>query len=235
MDFFDRQRKVRAASRRLVFLFVVAVLAIVAVADFAVVGILQVWKRPTPQQLTGLAIMVSAVVLLMIVGVSIVRMIMLRRGGGAGVAESLGAIPVPDMPTDPKLKRYRNVVEEIAIASSTPVPLLYYLPREGGINAFAAGYTPADAAVCVTQGSLDRLNRDELQGVIAHEFSHVVNGDMRLSIRLIGVLAGITALAVVGRTMFYWGPSSRSDDDAGFSLAFAAVGVLLLAAGWIGV
>jgi Zn-dependent protease with chaperone function len=138
------------------------------------------------------------------------------------------------MPTDPRLKRYRNVVEEIAIASSTPVPVLYYLPQDAGINAFAAGYTPADAAVCVTQGSLDRLNRDELQGVIAHEFSHVVNGDMRLSIRLIGVLAGITALAVVGRTVMYWG-ADDDDDDGGFGIALAVLGLVLVAAGWMGV
>src|SRR6185437_1106021 len=164
---------------------------------------------------------------------SIVRTLMLRHGGGVKVAESLGGVPVPDMPTDPKLRRYRNVVEEIAIASSTPVPVLYYLPQEQGINAFAAGYTPADAAVCVTQGSLDRLNREELQGVIAHEFSHVVNGDMRLGIRLIGVLAGITALSVIGRTLMYAG-SGRSRRDSN-SIPFWVVGIVVLMAGWIGV
>ena len=171
---------------------------------------------------------VSVAVLLMIAGVSIVKTLMLRQGGGIKVAESLGATRVPDMPTDPRLTRYRNIVEEIAIASSTPVPVLYYLPDEGGINAFAAGYTPADAAVCVTQGSLDRLDRDELQGVIAHEFSHIVNGDMRLSLRLIGVLAGIMVLSVIGRVLLTVG-SGRS------RLALLPVGLFLLAAGWSGV
>ncbi|MGA8543897.1 MAG: M48 family metallopeptidase [Mycobacterium sp.] len=232
MDFFERERKVRAASRRMVFLFILAVLGITAMVNFAVIVPTVSKGAATPEQLIGLSVVVSGVVLLMIAGVSIVKTMMLREGGGIKVAESLGAKRVPDMPTDPKLHRYRNVVEEIAIASSTPVPVLYYLPQEPGINAFAAGYTPADAAVCVTQGSLDRLNRDELQGVIAHEFSHVVNGDMRLSLKLIGVLAGITALAVIGRMMWYVGGRSR---DARISLPLWALGLVVLAAGWIGV
>src|SRR6201988_2201658 len=207
MDFFERQRHVRAASKRLVFLFVLAVLAINPMVNFIAIGAMVVAERGmlTPQQIIALSVVVSGTVLLMIAGVSIVKTLSLRQGGGVRVAESLGAVRIPDMPTDLQLKRYRNVVEEIAIASSTPVPVLYYLPREAAINAFAAGYTPADAAVCVTQGALDRLNREELQGVIAHEFSHIVNGDMRLSIRLIGVLAGITALSVIGRMLLYTG------------------------------
>ena len=233
MDFFERQRRVRAASKRLVLLFILAVLAITAIVNFAVLGAMVSRKAATPQQLIGLSVVVSGATLLMIGGVSIVRTMMLRSGGGVKVAESLGGVRVPDMPTEPHLKRYRNVVEEIAIASSTPVPVLYYLPYEKGINAFAAGYTPADAAVCVTQGSLDRLNRDELQGVIAHEFSHIVNGDMRLSLRLIGVLAGITALSVIGRMLWYSGGGRSRDRDN--SLPLWAVGLVVLAAGWIGV
>jgi Zn-dependent protease with chaperone function len=232
MDFFERQRKVRATSKWLVILFVLAVLAITAIVNFVCIAAIVTRRPVTPQQLIGLSIVVSAAVLLLISAVSIIRTLMLRHGGGVKVAESLGGVPVPQMPTDPTLKRYRNVVEEIAIASSTPVPVLYYLPDEPGINAFAAGYTPADAAVCVTQGSLDRLNRDELQGVIAHEFSHVVNGDMRLGIRLIGVLAGITALSVIGRTLMYTGGGRSRDNN---SIPFWAVGLVVLAAGWIGV
>jgi len=236
MDFFERQRHVRAASKRMVVLFILAVLGITAMVNLPFIAAAEFKQRGTvtPERLIELSATVSSAVLLLITAVTIVRMLMLRQGGGVKVAESLGAVRVPDMPTDLALKRYRNVVEEIAIASSTPVPVLYYLPNDAGINAFAAGYTPADAAVCVTQGSLDRLNRDELQGVIAHEFSHIVNGDMRLSIRLIGVLAGITALAVIGRTVMYWG-SSDDDDDGGFGIALAVLGLVLVAAGWIGV
>lgn len=233
MDFFERQRQVRGASKRLVLLFILAVLGITAMVDLAVLAGIMYGGRATPERLVGVLLFVSAAVLLMIGTVSIVKTLSLRRGGGTKVAESLGAVRVPDMPTDPNLKRYRNVVEEIAIASSTPVPVLYYLPQESGINAFAAGYTPADAAVCVTQGSLDRLNRDELQGVIAHEFSHIVNGDMRLSLRLIGVLAGITALSVVGRMLWYSDSGrGRGRDNA---LPLWVLGLVVLVAGWIGV
>ncbi|BBZ15053.1 M48 family metallopeptidase [Mycobacterium branderi] len=233
MDFFERQRQVRAASKRLVFLFVLAVLGITAMVNVAVIGATTLREPATPAQLIAESVLVSGAVLLMIAAVSTVKTLMLRQGGGVKVAESLGAIRVPDMPTDPRLKRYRNVVEEIAIASSTPVPVLYYLPDESGINAFAAGYTPADAAVCVTGGSLERLNRDELQGVIAHEFSHIVNGDMRLSLKLIGVLAGITALSVIGRMLWYSGGGRGR--DRGNSLPLWALGLVVLAAGWIGV
>lgn len=230
MDFFERQREVRAASKRMVLLFIVAVLGIAAVVNIAI--LVPMASQSTPQQLVGYSVLISGGVLVLIGGVSIVKTLMLRRGGGVKVAESLGGVPVPDMPADPKLKRYRNIVEEISIASSTPVPVLYYLPHEQGINAFAAGYTPADAAVCVTQGSLDRLNRDELQGVIAHEFSHVVNGDMRLSLKLIGVLAGITALAVIGRVLLYTGGGRGRDRN---TVPLFVVGLVVLAAGWIGV
>src|ERR1700757_3205009 len=237
MNFFERQRQVRSASKRMVALFIMAVLGITAVVNLPFLLAAEYKQRgtATPERLMEISAVVSSVVLLVIAGGSIVRTLSLRQGGGVRVAESLGAVRIPDMPTDLQLKRYRNVVEEIAIASSTPVPVLYYLPREAGINAFAAGYTPADAAVCVTQGALDRLNREELQGVIAHEFSHIVNGDMRLSLRLIGVLAGITALAVIGRTVLYFSGGRGNDDDEGFGLWIVAVGFFVLAAGWIGV
>ncbi|MCE5288207.1 MAG: M48 family metallopeptidase [Nocardiaceae bacterium] len=234
MNFFERQREVRSASKRLVLLFAAAVLAITAAVNIAVIGA-TLSQGATVDQIVGLVIVVSGLTLVLIGTVSVVKLLMLRHGGGVAVAESLGAVRLPDHLTDPQLKRYRNVVEEISIASSTPVPVLFVLPDEPGINAFAAGYTPADAAVCVTQGSLDRLNRDELQGVIAHEFSHIVNGDMRLSIRLIGVLAGITALAVVGRIMLQSGAGSRRSDDSKGALPFWALGLILMILGWIGV
>ena len=106
---------------------------------------------------------------------------------------------MPPDTSNPAWRKLRNVIEEIAIASAVPVPEIFVLESEPGINAFAAGYTPPDAAVCVTQGCLDRLTRDELQGVIAHEFSHVLNGDMRLNIRLMGLLFGILVIGIVGR------------------------------------
>src|SRR5690606_26076003 len=145
----------------------------------------------------------TLVTLLIITLSSLIKTAILRRGGGGHVARSLGAVPVPPNTTDPQLRRLRNVVEEIAIASGVPVPELYVLEDEPAINAFAAGWSPADAAVAVTRGALDRLNRDELQGVIAHERSHIVNGDMRLNIRLMGLLFGI--LVITRRTGLLFG------------------------------
>ncbi|MGH8152188.1 MAG: M48 family metallopeptidase, partial [Rhodanobacteraceae bacterium] len=151
------------------------------------------------------------------------------------------ATPVPADTNNPQWQRLRNVIEEIAIASSVPVPEIYVMQNEPAINAFAAGFTPTDAAVCVTQGCLDKLNRDELQGVLAHEFSHVLNGDMRLNIRLMGLLFGIMAIWVVGRFMMWGGFFGVGDDDEGNGRGrgsggqVAIAGIALLAVGAIGV
>ena len=114
------------------------------------------------------------------------------------VAESLGARLISRNTVDLKQRRLLNIVEEMAIASGTPAPPVYLLADEAGINAFAAGFTPRDAVIGVTQGTIDHLSREQLQGVIAHEFSHIFNGDMRLNIRLMGVLNGILVLGMIG-------------------------------------
>jgi Zn-dependent protease with chaperone function len=200
MNFFERQRQVKRLSARLVLLFGLAVLGIVATIDLVV---LLVFSGRPPDQLLAIVLATSVIVVAVIGLASLVKSLGLRAGGGGRVARSLGAVAVPESPTDPRLRRLQNVVEEVAIASGTPVPELFVLPGEPGINAFAAGWSPADAAVAVTEGALERLNRDELQGVIAHEFSHVVNGDMRLNIKLMGLLFGILVLAIVGRILLY--------------------------------
>src|SRR5690606_8134201 len=133
------------------------------------------------------AMVVASLATVAVIGLGSLFRIASLRGGGDQVALQLGGTPVPEDTTDFNLRRLCNVVEEIAIASGVPVPRSYVLDHEQAINAFAAGYSPADAVVAVTRGALDRLNRDELQGVIAHEFSHILNGDMRLNVRLIGV------------------------------------------------
>ncbi|WP_266160727.1 M48 family metallopeptidase, partial [Dyella silvatica] len=153
--------------------------------------------------------------------------------GGRSVAESLGAIPVPANTGDPKLRQLRNVIEEMAIAAGMPVPGIYLMEDEPGINAFAAGYSVADAVICVTQGCLDYLTRDELQGVIAHEFSHVLNGDMRLNIRLMGLLFGIMMLAVIGRQLSYLGDTD-SERRRGIDLYTLGIGLTLLSIGYLG-
>jgi Zn-dependent protease with chaperone function len=225
MNFFQRQQDVRRSSRRLVILFAVAVIALVVVVDliaFFLLGLSEQDAATVMNVMIGLSVFLIAAIGL----TSFVRTLVLKNGGGGKVAQSLGGMVVPENTTDPRLRRLRNVVEEMAIASGTPVPEVYVLPDEQGINAFAAGFTPADAAVAVTHGALERLNRDELQGVIAHEFSHVVNGDMRLNIRLMGVVFGILGLALVGRILV----NTRGEKNP-----LPLIGLVLIVVGYIGV
>jgi Zn-dependent protease with chaperone function len=224
MDFFARQHQVRRMSVRLVILFIVAVIGIVVTVDLVAITVFRGWSDPAT--MIPIAVVVSLLTGVAIGLASVYRTVTLR-GGGARVAVELGGQLVPSDTTDPELRRLRNVVEEIAIASGVSVPAIYVLRNEQGINAFAAGWSPADAAIAVTEGALRRLNRDELQGVIAHEFSHVVNGDMRLNIRLIGLLFGILFLTVIGRILLYI--------RGGKNNPMPFIGIALIAAGFAGV
>ncbi|MFN6145447.1 MAG: M48 family metalloprotease [Planctomycetota bacterium] len=232
MDFFGHQEAARRATKRLVVLYVLALAAIVASIHLAASFAFALGDRGGPRLGTLLLLVTAATLAVVGVG-ALVRMLELRRGGPA-VAELLGGRAVPLRPTDPKERLLRNLVEEMAIASGTPIPALYVLDDETGLNAFAAGWTPDDAAVAVTRGCLDELDRDELQGVIAHEFSHVFHGDMRLNIRLMGALAGIVCLVTIGRVLARVGGRSRGNRKNN-AAAFALFGVLLVAIGWIGV
>lgn len=234
MDFFAQQARVRGSSRRLVALFVLAVIAIVAAIDAVVwfaLGRHPVDGEPIASNLPLL--LTSSVVVLAGIGLSSLFRIMSLSGGGRKVAESVGAVAVPPDTRDAKLRQLRNVIEEVAIAAGVPVPDIYLMADEPGINAFAAGYSASDAAVCVTQGCLDNLSRDELQGVIAHEFSHVLNGDMRLNIRLMGLLFGILVLAIVGRRVIWFGGGRSSRRDGGGGQVWM-IGLALIAVGYIG-
>lgn len=192
MNFFKYQDQARRATTRLVVLFVLAVLAIVLMVNVAAYPVL---GNDLPKQ----ALLSLTTVL--VIGIASWWRIRALRGGGALIAAQMGATLVPADTADPLLRRYRNVAEEMAIAAGIPVPMLFVLDQEPGINAFAAGYSPSDAAVAITRGALQQLNRDELQGVIAHEYSHVLNGDMRLNIHLMGGLFGILMLGVIGRKL----------------------------------
>jgi len=138
----------------------------------------------------------------------------------------LGGRPIDSHTTDLNEKKLLNVVEEMAIASGTPVPRLYFLPDEDGINAFAAGHTTGDMVICVTGGALKYLTRDELQGVIGHEFSHILNGDMRLNLRLMGIVFGILCLTLIGRILLR---------TRGRKNPLPLIGLLLMIVGSIGV
>lgn len=228
MNFFAQQERARAHTKRMLALFVLAVVCIVAALDFVLFlafGSSGHGMHPG----FGAVMFWNSVLVIGIIGACSLYKITALRGGGGVVARQLGATFVEPATTDFAHKRLRNVVEEIAIASGVPVPEVYVLEGEPAINAFAAGYTPADAAVTVTQGCLDKLNREELQGVIAHEFSHVLNGDMRLNIRLMGVLFGILVIGIIGRKIAANTGRSR---DSGYVVL---IGIAILAIGYIGV
>jgi Zn-dependent protease with chaperone function len=223
VNFFVAQDKARQASRRLIAAYIVATILIVAgitaIVGFALYTFTDTGYGYAPGEFvrnnTGILIATALLTTLFILGASMFKTSVLSSGGGA-VATQLGGTLVPADVQDPLRRRLRNVVEEMAIASGVPVPEIYVLEEESGINAFAAGYTPSDAAVAVTRGTLELLDRDELQGVIAHEFSHILNGDMRLNIRLMGVLFGIMVLGLIGRLIVRGGyhasiVSSRRD------------------------
>ena len=222
MNFFEHQAAARRASARLVFLFILAVVGIVAAVDLAAWMVVPSWR---------MLAFTSGVTLVTILFGSLYRIASLG-GGGEGVAQQMGGTLVPADTTDPSLRRLRNVVEEIAIASGVPVPKLYVMEEEAAINAFAAGFSPSDAVVAVTRGALERLNRDELQGVIAHEFSHILNGDMRLNVRLIGVLFGILMIGLIGRKVLEYGRFGTSRNKNAGALVVAALVAMVV--GYVG-
>jgi Zn-dependent protease with chaperone function len=235
MNFFDHQRAAKGTTLKLVFLFAVAVVALVAAIDIAAVLALTYlssdYQEIDASSMLAVVVVVTAVTLLIIAGGMLFKTLALRQGGAA-VAASVGAVPVDPTTSDPQLRRFVNIVEEMSLASGVPAPRLFVMPREPGINAFAAGFTPADAAIAVTGGALAQLNRDELQGVIGHEFSHILNGDMRLNIRLIGLLSGILLIGMIGlRTLQFGG---RGSDSKG-ALPFVAFAFAIMALGYIGV
>ncbi|MFI4979519.1 MAG: M48 family metallopeptidase, partial [Nevskiales bacterium] len=232
MDFFQQQAKVRSHSRGLLLLFLLAVLGIVGAIDLVVLAALGFSHHsPQAQPLAVLPILTgTSLAVLAVIALSTLYRIAALSGGGATVAKELGATLVSPDTHDPAQRRLRNVVEEIAIASGVAVPQIFLLEQESGINAFAAGYSPSDAVVTVTRGALDKLSRDELQGVIAHEFSHILNGDMRLNIRLMGLLFGILVLGIIGGKVLQYGPSDRKGGGAILAIALG-----LFAIGYIGV
>lgn len=241
MNFFEHQDRSRRHTRWLVFLFILAVLAIIASVDLALmVGLgftslgegVSMFSAQGLKQNAGLLAGTSAVTGAVIGFSSLLKMLSLRGGGGT-VARQLGGTPIEPDTRDPLKRRLINVVEEIALASGVPVPEVFVLEQEDGINAFAAGYSPADAAVAVTRGTLEKLNRSELQGVVAHEFSHILNGDMRLNIRLMGVLFGILVLSLIGRKVLYHGRYMGSSRDRN-GAPILVIALVLAIVGWIG-
>ncbi len=237
MDFFAQQEKTRKKTKWLVLYFSIAVTLIIA-AIYGIVmfactftghhrGYYVEGQAPQLSWWDSQIFLYTAVGTLVIILGGSAYKIQQLAGGGSALAESLGGRLVASNTTDPDERKLLNVVEEMSIASSVPMPQVYVLDQEQGINAFAAGHSTSDAVVAVTHGCVKLLSRDELQGVIGHEFSHILNGDMRLNLRLIGILFGILCIATIGRILM-----RARGRNAGGAVLF---GVLVLCIGSIGV
>ncbi len=252
-DFFERQDHARRQTRRLLFLFFGAVAVIILAIDAVLAGFL-LWAGPVHEVAGGwnqfqrfpqaapppsfwhpqlFAYVTLGAVLVIALG-SLYKIAELS-GGGEHVALLLGGRAVDPQTRDLAERQLLNVVEEMALASGVPVPPVYVLDQEPSLNAFAAGHQPGDAVVAVSAGCLKYLTREELQGVIGHEFSHILNGDMRLNLRLIGLVNGILVLAILGyyclRSAVYSGGSRRE----GPGIAILAIGLVLVIFGYLGV
>lgn len=241
MDFFQAQDDARRRTKWLIVYFILALLGIIAAVYILTVIILSFTDVRIKPWSPGLFIPVAVGTSLLILGGSAFKSLQLS-GGGSVVAEDLGGRLVDPGTSDHQERVLLNVVQEMAIASGTPVPQVYVMDHELGINAFAAGTEPGNAVIGVTRGCIDRLSRSELQGVIAHEFSHILNGDMRLNMRLIGVIFGILILMIIGRTVLHsmrfvsysGGRSSKNNNSGGIAIAILVLGIGLLAIGGIG-
>ena len=231
MDFFEHQERARKSSGRLVLLFFLAVAGIVASVYLAVM--LLVVRLEVGLWEPRVFFLITTVVLAVVASGSLYKSAQLR-GGGAVVARRLGGRRVDSDSTDLLERRVLNVVQEIAIASGTPMPDVYVLDHEPGINAFAAGHSEGDAVIGVTRGAMEKLTRDELQGVMGHEFSHLLNGDMKLNLRLMGVIHGILLIGIIGRVMMHGGGGRRSRRDRDGGGQIVLLGLALFAIGYIG-
>jgi Zn-dependent protease with chaperone function len=254
MDFFTAQARARKRTSRLLGLFVLAVLGTIAAAYLAAIFILSYAEAGASQRAIygdydprGSALVLWQPAVLAYVAAATIAVVGLASlykwrqysAGGSAVAESIGGRRVDPGTRELRERRLLNVVEEMAIASGTPVPAVYVLDDEPAINAFAAGLTTSDAVVAVTRGTLEKLNRDELQGVVGHEFSHILNGDMRLNLRLAAALFGILVIGLAGRGVLFSLRHARmrprgKNNSGGILLVALAAGIALMIVGYVG-
>jgi Zn-dependent protease with chaperone function len=245
-NFFSQQDLARRNTRILISLFSLAVILLLVMTNALVlVGLgfidLQSVRLQTvaEQGLPWQAVSFISLAVIAAVGIAVLVKWQQLKGGGKVVATSLGGSLIDAASDDPHERRLLNVVEEMAIAANVPVPPVYLLPEQG-INAFAAGYSPGDAVIGVTRGCIEQLNRDELQGVVAHEFSHILNGDMRMNIRMIAILNGILFLGHIGYYMLRSGSTARGTvgrsssgkDKNGGGILAIALGLVVI--GYVG-
>jgi Zn-dependent protease with chaperone function len=229
LDFFENQERARRSSALLVFLYALAVLGVVGAVNL-LLHVVYRWNAPQAGVPLQVYVYGTLATLALILSVTLIQVARLSSGGGDAVARMVGARRVASDTGDALERRLLNVVEEIAIAAGVRVPNVYVMDAEDGINAFAAGYDPSHAVLAVTRGTLQKLNRDELQGVIAHEFSHILNGDMRLNIRMLGVLAGIVFIGAIGRFLLYGAARGRTRGRNAGGLVFVGMGLFAIGA-----
>ncbi len=240
MNFFRSQEAARSNTARLVLLFGIAVVSLVLLTNLVLLVVSGFFEPERYNSMTAMQawqqafdwrqfVLIGAGVITIIMLGSLYKVLALA-GGGARVAEMLGGELLIDGGGDLNRKKLLNIVAEMAIASGTPVPPVYLL-EEDAINAFAAGYKPGDAVLGITRGAIEKLTREQLQGVIAHEFSHILNGDMRLNIRLIGILHGILLIGLIGHQIMRGGMYSRRSKNSG---GVALVGLGLMVIGYAG-
>ena len=244
MNFFEAQDKARRNTSVLILLFICAVAGLVLLTNLLILGVMAYSQTGvlvfSPSELQHyfkwdiFAAVAFGICVLIFFG-SLYKTLQLSTGGRA-VAEMLGGRLISQNTNDPQERKILNVVEEMAIAAGMPIPKVYLL-EEISINAFAAGKSPATAVIGITRGAVSQLSRDELQGVIGHEFSHIFNGDMKLNIRLMGVLHGILLLGIIGyyilRSIRYT-KSSRSQKGGNAVVAILGLGIGLMVIGYIG-
>ncbi|HXI03315.1 MAG TPA: M48 family metallopeptidase, partial [Candidatus Saccharimonadales bacterium] len=236
MDFFEQEESARKRSRLLVVLFILAVAGIILTVYLAstifwfayLAGKLHAdtFRMWDPRLMAAVAFGTGTIIGLG----SLYRISTLRRGGGEAVAGFLGGRLLDRSTRNADERRLLNVVEEMALASGIPVPAVFVLEKERSINAFAAGYSRDHAVIGVTRGCMELLSRDELQGVIGHEFSHILNGDMLLNIRLMGLVHGILVIALIGYMLLRGGRSSRKGGSQ-----IVLIGAILYVVGYLGV
>ena len=234
MDFFQHQAKAKSRTFLLVILYCLGLLGLTPV----IVGVMLLFCRfmdvePNPE------IIFSSIgcILVMVITGSLCKTVQLSADGGRGIAESLGGRQVCASTPDLAERQLYNVAEEMALAAGVPVPTLYILDKERSINAFAAGFSPNAAVIGVNRGTVELLTRDELQGVVAHEFSHILNGDMRMNMRLIGILYGLQQVTLNGyyATRFAWFLAQCGMFPLLLAIPVALIGLALMIIGYIGV
>ena len=247
MDFFESQELARKKTKWLIFLFGLSVFAIVAAIFAVAVFVISMASKAEGNDVFAIATdwrLIASIVfgVLTVIGTGSATKMFALRSGGSAVASMMGGRRLVGNSKELTDRKVANVVEEMALAAGTPVPPVYILDNEEGINAFAAGYTVDDAVIGINRGTAEKLTREELQGVVAHEFSHILNGDMRMSLRMVAILNGILLISIIGgymlRFVSYSGHSrsrsSSKDNEGGGKIVLLIIAVALYAIGSIG-